>query len=303
MRLKRSGYTLFQLLVLLAFLLLLLGMMMPATFRVREAANRLQSQNNLKQLGLAVHNYHDTNGLMNTGVDANGFSGLAQLLPYIEQGNLYRMIDFTTSPDNAANKEVRKTWIKVFLSPLDEAAAPDANAGPTSYFLIAGTKYDLKDNDGTFFKESKLRLPASFPDGTSNTMILLESLRGDGAKNASSVQRQHVLLKKEDLKGLVDSAGVKDFEEDKSIVGTRGASWLDGRFLSSTITITRPVNDARPDVDCGGAGGLAGPRTNISIFNVLMCDGSVRAVSKSISFKTLKAATTTAGGEVLGPDF
>ena len=133
--------------------------------------------------------------------------------------------------------------------------------------------------------------------------MFIETLKGDGGKKAVTVARQHVKLDKKALKGIKDDAGVKDFKADTHITGDRGASWMDGRFLQASMTFTRKVNDARPDVDCGGEGGLAGPRTLTGGNNVGMCDGSVRFVSKSVELKVWQAASTRNGGEVLPGDF
>src|SRR5262245_47658314 len=92
-RSSRPAYGLFQLVVVLAVLLLLIAMLLPAVQKVRLAAARMKSQNNLKQLGIAVHNYAAVNNMMPPGVDDKGFSGLTHLLPYIEQDNLYRNTD------------------------------------------------------------------------------------------------------------------------------------------------------------------------------------------------------------------
>ncbi len=106
-RSPRSGFTLFELLILLALFVVLFALMLPAVAKVRMAAARTQSQNNLKQIGLAIHNYYDTNGKMPSGVDAKGFSASAYLLPYIEQQNVYNLIDFKKPFDDKANAPAR----------------------------------------------------------------------------------------------------------------------------------------------------------------------------------------------------
>src|SRR5262245_11772201 len=93
-RSQHSGFTLFQLLILLALFLILFALLLPAVAKVRSAAARAQSQNNLKQIAIAFHNYHDANGKFPAGVDANGFSASAYLLPYIEQQNVFQQVDF-----------------------------------------------------------------------------------------------------------------------------------------------------------------------------------------------------------------
>ena len=301
---RRSGFTLFQLLVLIAIFAILLGLLLPAVQKVREAAARTQSQNNLKQLVLALHNYNDANGLLPPGNDDNNFSASAKLLPYIEQDNVYKLIDFKKSVDDKANANVRKLIIKVLLSPNDPRMAVTTDYGATNYLFNAGTKYALKDGDGVFYQNSKSRIPATFQDGTSNTIVIVETLKGDGQTKAVDVHRQHVAYKAEALKGLTDKSGVQDFKEGKHIAGDRCASWMDGRFLQGTFNAARKPNDERPDVSCAGLGGLSGPRTLGNYLAVGMGDGSVRSIdAKKISYETWKAAITPAGGEVLGNDF
>src|SRR5262249_2248587 len=129
-------------------------------------------------------------------------------------------------------------------------------------------------------------------------------LKGDGQTKAVDVKRQHVAYKADALKGLKDTAGVQDFKEGKNIAGNRGASWMDGRFLQGTFNAGRRPNDERPDVDCGSAGGLAGPRSLSDTVLVGLADGSTRFINaKKISYDTWKAAITPAGGEVLGADW
>src|SRR5262249_31780203 len=137
-------------------------------------------------------------------------------------------------------------------------------------------------------------------DGTSNTLFTMETLKGDGGKKALNVQRQHVILKKEDLKGIKESAGVQDFKDDKNISGERGLSWLDGRFLRSTMSVNRKSDDPRPDVDCSGQGALSGPRSLHQSTNAGFADGSVRSISASIKFENLQAIAARGGGEVVG---
>src|SRR4051794_33146416 len=115
----RRAYTLFQLLVVLALLILLFALLLPAIAKARLSAARGQSQNNLKQIALAAHNYHDTIGHLPSGLDASNFSAATQFLPYVEQDAVYKSIDLKKSVDDKANAAIRKVSIKVFINPLD----------------------------------------------------------------------------------------------------------------------------------------------------------------------------------------
>ncbi len=299
---SRPGYGLFQLLVVIALLALLLGLMLPAVFKVRLAAARMQSSNNLKQIGLAVHNYASVNNdSLPPGVDDKQFSVLFQLLPYLEQDNLYKAVDKTVDCDDKANAKVRSSIIKTYLSPSD-SLNENAPAGGTNYFAMTGSKMSIGDNDGLFCRNNKFNI-GNIPDGSSNTVLFVEMLRGDGGKKAESVQRQHVRLKAGDLANLKDTDGVKDFENGKNIVANRGSAWIDGRFLRATTNATRGMLDKKPDVDCGGEGGLAGVRMVGDGTLVVLGDGSVRSISPKLSFVTWQNACHASDGNVLGADW
>ena len=165
---RRSGFTLFQLLAVIVVIALLLALLLPALQKVREAAARMSSINNLKQMVLATHIYNDANGLLPPGVDDNNFSASAKLLPYIEQGNLYNSIKFDKPITADANAAARKVVIKTFLSPRDPITRVRDESGATNYLF----------NDQVFFLNSKSSIPKSFPDGTSNTIAIGETLEG-----------------------------------------------------------------------------------------------------------------------------
>jgi hypothetical protein len=289
----RPAFSLFELLMLLALLLLLLALLIPAVAKVREAAARISSANNLKQMALSLHSHNDANGFLPAGVDDNHFSAASKLLPYIEEGNLYTKIDFKKSIDDKANADARKTAVKSFLSPRDSVPAP-GEWGATNYLF----------NDQLFYLNSKESIPRSFPDGQSNTIVIGETLKGDGGTRAVTVQRQYVLLKKADLKGLKDDAGVQPFKDNEHIAGDRCASWMDGRFLQGTFNGRLKLNDERPDVSCGGAGGVSTLRGLDDTIFVGLGDGSAKALNaRKLSFITWKNALDPADGNVLGTDW
>ena len=124
-------------------------------------------------------------------MDDNHFSASAKLLPYIEQGNVFNSIKFDKPITDEANAAARKTVIPTFLDPRDPIKSVRDDSGATNYLF----------NDQVFFLNSKSSLRRSFPDGTSNTIAVGETLKGDGGDKAEDVKRQYVLLKKDALKG------------------------------------------------------------------------------------------------------
>jgi hypothetical protein len=205
--------------------------------RVRSAAARTQSANNLKQIALAMHNFHDTYGAFPPhaiyGKDGKALlSWRVQILPFIEQDNLYKQFHLDEPWDSPHNKKLLEVMPKVFAVPVDEKAV---KAHETHYLGFVGK--------GAFFTGKKGIRIADILDGTSNTILVVEA--------AKSVP----WTKPDDL----------PFEAGKPLPKL-GAFWPNG-------------------------------------FQAAFCDGSVRMLRKTISEKTLRAAITINGGEVLGDDF
>src|SRR5262249_13279101 len=128
MRRTRSGFTLIELLVVIAIIAVLIGLLLPAVQKVRAAADRARCTNNLHQISLAMHNFHDAQKafppggggiLLSTNLANQRFSTQSYLLPYLEQDNLFRQINFNVSPDDVANNGVRAQRVPVFLCPAD----------------------------------------------------------------------------------------------------------------------------------------------------------------------------------------
>ena len=230
---KRQGFTLIELLVVIAIIAILVALLLPAVQQAREAARRSSCKNNLKQLGIALHNYHDTHGVLPASTVAcitntnyrdtcwMGWSGLSMLLPFMEQGPLYDSLDFNRDWNSTAgnnNRQFTETIIPAFNCPSDPMGGnkPQGNSSPSSYALSAGpgTGYALGSNaTGPFTYRSKTRF-RDVVDGTSNTIMMSEVKIGTNG-------------------------------------GTRDDTWrvTDAGDLTSTLGYNRTFSDDQIDVD------------------------------------------------------
>lgn len=151
----------------------LIALILPAVQAAREAARNAQSSNNLKQLGLALHNYHDVHNSFPPAVvkDANGqplYSGRVLLLPYMEQQSLYNAWDQSQAWDSPQNLPLSQTAIKIFQDPSNPTHKP----GETDYLFISGPGAMFEDTG----KPTRLQ---DITDGTSNTIMMIET-KGQG---------------------------------------------------------------------------------------------------------------------------
>ena len=165
---KRFGFTWTELFVCLAILVVLVALLLPVTRGgSREAARRMQCSNNLKQIGLALHNYEQQYKMLPPAytVDADGkrmHSWRTLILPFLEQTDLYNKVDFSKAWDDPANEAVRGEIVSVYRCPANKGAA-----GETTYLAIVGEKNVLRPLHGRAFSE--------IVDGTSNTVMVYEA--------------------------------------------------------------------------------------------------------------------------------
>ena len=308
---KRPAFTLIELLVVMSIISILVSLLLPAVQRAREAARRSQCLNNMKQIGLALQNYESTYGGFppgwvgaNPGIGhdifgKNGFGWGTFILPYLDQGNLYRQFDFNLSISDysalpVSNSSLLKYRFPIFICPSDPNPAnfvfdeygpdepddaPDGDenpivieTGPTSYLGLYGI-HEFNGSDGVQCKDTgplyqnNMTTFGSITDGASNSAIIVE--RTIDARDSWLGVRIRA-----SWGGLIPYAtdGLEGFLADFDPGPTGG---LDPGDFSSYHT--------------DGGGGPGG--------NCLMCDGRVRLISGSTDFRILQAIATIAGQE------
>jgi len=194
-RVGRTGFTLVELLVVIAIIGILIALLLPAVQAAREAARRSQCTNNLKQICLAVHNYHDTYKSFPTGHIMNpgpgrGWAWSAMILPFVEQKPLHDQFDFEVNPTDAPNDALMSTVLESFRCP-SAASTPETKNRDSQTFAItsyAGNcgmfresfnqNHDRKRKNGVFLRQDAIKF-ADITDGTSNTLMMGELIYND----------------------------------------------------------------------------------------------------------------------------
>jgi prepilin-type N-terminal cleavage/methylation domain-containing protein len=297
---SRRGFTLIELLVVIAIIAVLIALLLPAVQQAREAARRSQCKNNLKQLGLAIHNYHDSIGTLPIGYagDATGRGLVKGVLPYIDQAPLFNAwnesVAYNIEPNQTTVCRIRQT---VHTCPSDTPAQwyngiPQYNYAPNYGNTTITRQPSLNGvafSPAPFYFDDNQLDPAvcyrirDITDGTSNTLMMMEVRQG-----AIAV----------DLRGLT--------------------WWGPGSGVTAAYTPNSTTPDmmnvfcmTTPSLPCTQTGSVGNSPASNGVFYVsrskhtggvhtLMCDGAVRFVSNNIDINTWRSLSTMQGAEVIG---
>jgi prepilin-type N-terminal cleavage/methylation domain-containing protein/prepilin-type processing-associated H-X9-DG protein len=312
----RPGFTLIELLVVIAIIGVLVGLTLPALQSAREAARRSQCQNNLKQIGIALHGYHDRNGSLPPGYISEwdwlrrietgpGWGWGSRILPDLEQQALYDSIDFNRPMHAPEFDTVRLTRLAVFICPTDtmprtwtakngsvwvqgggifSAEDPICDVAGANYVGVFGLSEPGVDGEGVFFRGSTVSF-GDITDGLSQTTCVGErSVR----LNAG---RGHATWSGAVPGAQLWSCAPDPFDPDAGTCRKEDGSGMTLGHTGEGFGPGDPMGDVNQFLSRHGRGAY-----------FLFCDGHVRFLRQSMDYRIYKALSTRAGGEVISDD-
>ncbi len=312
--LNRSGFTLVELLVVIAIIGILVGLLLPAVQAAREAARRMQCGNHIKQLGLALQNYHSAHRAFPPArTSRNQISTHAFLLPFIEQNNIYVQIDWNQMWNSPYHQTIYGQTVPTFLCPSDNLTNKPAQLAGNNYRFNQGNQilfgnppsnpadpnYGMPMPNGPFHLDSHIRF-ADIPDGTSSTAAISEHGMGDfnngmASKTDTFWPRTYPANPDEAYKmcEAIDPTNLS-FQRFSDI----GAPWLYGYHSTTFYFHVAPPNK-RSCMYPPGRIMTTAKSNHTGGVTVGMCDGSVRSVNDSIEIAVWRAIGSRDAAEVV----
>lgn len=316
----RRGFTLIELLVVIAIIAVLIALLLPAVQQAREAARRTQCRNNLKQLGLAMHNYASSNGGLpmsktTSGAGLTQFPAQARILPFIDMTPLYKQINWNLSDADPTNATAWAFTVPAFRCASDPDTLQATAGGRNNYYtntgtvignslpsqVVGGTNYGMPYPDGAFFQDSFVRI-GDIIDGTSNTAMMSERMLGDGSNSIST--RASDTFEPGVYPADTASAVTICRATDTTNIALQGksnggASWLAPDHTTTYYYHVLPPNDLSCMYPPSRVTTTANSRHTGGV-HLLLCDGSTRFVSENIDINVWQAIGSRKGGEVIG---